>query len=139
RRRLAFGWAEHRSALAAGGVEADLRDAGRPRRDRGRLDGARGGRPGARNPRAGQGGRVTPRPASALAALAAVGLALAACGGSGSTGGVAGARKTTALSFKQVVSGLDAPTYVTSAPGDPDTLYVAEQPGTIRIVQNGRI
>jgi glucose/arabinose dehydrogenase len=28
---------------------------------------------------------------------------------------------------------------VTSAPGDPDTLYVVEQPGTIRIVRNGRI
>jgi glucose/arabinose dehydrogenase len=28
---------------------------------------------------------------------------------------------------------------VTSAPGDPDTLYVVEQPGTIRIVRNGAI
>jgi len=28
---------------------------------------------------------------------------------------------------------------VTSAPGDPDTLYVVERPGTIRIVQNGKI
>jgi glucose/arabinose dehydrogenase len=28
---------------------------------------------------------------------------------------------------------------VTSTPGDPTTLYVVEQPGTIRIVQNGRI
>ena len=28
---------------------------------------------------------------------------------------------------------------MTSAPGDPDTLYVVEQPGTIRIVRNGKI
>lgn len=29
--------------------------------------------------------------------------------------------------------------YVTSAPGDPTTLYVVEQPGTIRIVRSGKI
>jgi glucose/arabinose dehydrogenase len=45
----------------------------------------------------------------------------------------------TSYSFVQYVGGLDSPVYVTTAPGDPDTLYVVEQPGTIRIVQNGRV
>jgi glucose/arabinose dehydrogenase len=41
--------------------------------------------------------------------------------------------------FTPVISGLDAPTEVRSAPGDPATLYAVEQPGTIRIVRNGSI
>lgn len=65
---------------------------------------------------------------------------LTACGsGGGSTSGVAGAHETTALSFAPVLGGFDSPVQVTSAPGDPGTLYVVEQPGTIRIVQNGAI
>jgi glucose/arabinose dehydrogenase len=65
---------------------------------------------------------------------------LAACGsGGGSRSGVAGARKTTAVSFAPVVSGFDSPVQVTSAPGDRTTVYVVEQPGTIRIVQDGAI
>jgi hypothetical protein len=38
-----------------------------------------------------------------------------------------------------VVGGFDSPVYVTSAPGDPDTLYVVERAGTIRIVRDGKI
>jgi glucose/arabinose dehydrogenase len=41
--------------------------------------------------------------------------------------------------FKRVLTGLSMPTYVTSAPGDPSVLYVVEQAGTIRTVQNGRV
>jgi glucose/arabinose dehydrogenase len=52
-----------------------------------------------------------------------------------SAGGANAARS----SFQPLVSGLSAPTYVTSAPGDPSTLYVVEQPGTIKIVRNGAI
>jgi glucose/arabinose dehydrogenase len=37
-----------------------------------------------------------------------------------------------------VASGFDSPVYVTSAPGDPATLYVVEQPGTIEIVRGGQ-
>jgi glucose/arabinose dehydrogenase len=48
-------------------------------------------------------------------------------------------KATTSYSFAPFVSGFDAPVYVTSAPGDPNTLYVVEQGGTIRIVQNGKI
>ncbi len=43
------------------------------------------------------------------------------------------------LSFQQVVGGLSAPVYVTSAPGDPTTLYVVEQGGTIKIVKGGKV
>src|SRR3954447_1406077 len=46
---------------------------------------------------------------------------------------------TTSYSFAPVVGGFDSPVYVTSAPGDPDTLYVVEQAGSIRIARNGKI
>jgi len=46
---------------------------------------------------------------------------------------------TTSYSFAPVVGGFSSPTYVTSAPGDPDTLYVVEQTGAIRIVRDGKI
>jgi glucose/arabinose dehydrogenase len=68
-----------------------------------------------------------------------MGVLLAACGSGGRTHGVDGAHKTVSLSFAQVVGGFDSPVYVTSAPGDPTTLYVVEQPGTIRIVRDGKI
>jgi glucose/arabinose dehydrogenase len=42
-------------------------------------------------------------------------------------------------SFEPYVNGFNAPVDVTSAPGDPSTLYVVEQPGTIKIVRNGQI
>jgi glucose/arabinose dehydrogenase len=48
-------------------------------------------------------------------------------------------KTTTSYSFAPYVSGFDSPDFVTSAPGDPDTLYVVEQPGTIRIVRDGKI
>src|SRR6202008_4419400 len=41
--------------------------------------------------------------------------------------------------FMPYASGFDAPVDVTSAPGDPATLYVVEQPGTIKIVRNGAV
>jgi glucose/arabinose dehydrogenase len=55
----------------------------------------------------------------------------------GAAGGADAAAKS--FSFEPVVGGLDSPLYVTSAPGDPDTLYVVEQGGTIRIVRDGKI
>jgi glucose/arabinose dehydrogenase len=39
----------------------------------------------------------------------------------------------------QVASGLDSPVHVTTPPGETKRLYVTEQTGRIRIVQNGRI
>jgi glucose/arabinose dehydrogenase len=39
----------------------------------------------------------------------------------------------------EVVSGLESPTYVTAAPGEPGRLYVVEQPGRVRVVENGAL
>src|SRR5512139_574661 len=38
-----------------------------------------------------------------------------------------------------VARGLDAPLFVTQAPGEPGRLYVVEQPGRIRVVERGRV
>jgi glucose/arabinose dehydrogenase len=65
----------------------------------------------------------------AVAAVAALGLGLWAGGASGSR----------AATLAPLVSGLSSPVYVTSAPGDATTLYVVEQPGTIKIVRNGAV
>jgi glucose/arabinose dehydrogenase len=50
---------------------------------------------------------------------------------------VAGAAATPRL--VPVVRGLATPVFVTQAPGQPGRLYVLEQGGTIRVVQNGRV
>lgn len=39
----------------------------------------------------------------------------------------------------EVVGGLESPTYVTAAPGEPGRLYVVEQPGRIRVVEDGAL
>jgi len=41
--------------------------------------------------------------------------------------------------FVRVASGFSSPVYVTAAPGDPSTLYVVDQAGTIKIVKGGHI
>jgi glucose/arabinose dehydrogenase len=66
----------------------------------------------------------------AVSALA-LGVLLAAASGSADT--------AAAPTFRPLAGGFVDPTYVTSAPGDPSTLYVVEQAGRIVIVQNGRI
>jgi glucose/arabinose dehydrogenase len=48
-------------------------------------------------------------------------------------------KATTSYSFTPYASGFDSPVFVTTAPQDPTTLYVVEQPGTIRIVREGKI
>src|SRR5438046_2074386 len=40
--------------------------------------------------------------------------------------------------LRQIASRLDSPTYVTSAPGQRGVLYVAEQPGVVRVLVNGK-
>src|SRR5205085_2243439 len=111
------------------------------------IDVARSGRPGARDPRARQGGRAPPGFAEAvggkpsglsgvlpsmcrLAAVAALCFGLL-CGSA--------AARTDAVAVTPVVGGLDSPVSVRSAPGDPTTLYVVEQTGTIRIVRDGAV
>jgi len=43
------------------------------------------------------------------------------------------------LVFRQIASGFTEPTDVTSAPGDPTTLYVVERQGLIQVVQGGKL
>jgi glucose/arabinose dehydrogenase len=70
---------------------------------------------------------------SALAAAAAALLVLGAAAAADRS------QSASRGSFQLVGSGFVDPTYVTSAPGDPGTLYVVEQAGTIRTFQDGRI
>src|SRR6478735_7820806 len=67
----------------------------------------------------------------AVAIVAALALGLLA--------GSAAGKPRAAHEFTQILGGFTAPVYVTSAPGDPTTLYVVEQPGTIKIVRNGSV
>jgi glucose/arabinose dehydrogenase len=71
-----------------------------------------------------------------MRALRPVAVALASLIVTSSAG--AAASRAPAYAFERVLGGLQAPVYVTSAPGNPNVLYVVEQAGTIRTVQNGR-
>ena len=55
------------------------------------------------------------------------------------SGAAAAPTQAQSFSFTQVIGGLDNPIAVTSAPGDPDTLYVVQQNGQILIVRNGAV
>ncbi|MDB5328478.1 MAG: hypothetical protein JWM57_4047 [Phycisphaerales bacterium] len=46
---------------------------------------------------------------------------------------------TVAVNLQVVASGLSAPDYAVSAPGDPSRLFVLEQNGLVRVVQNGAL
>jgi hypothetical protein len=41
------------------------------------------------------------------------------------------------LALETVASGLDSPVFLTAAPGEPNRLYVVEQPGRIRVLEDG--
>ena len=85
--------------------------------------------------------------------LALVVVALAACGesGGGDTGGTPimtreppPGTETTAgppavPAVEQVVDGLESPVHVAAAPGEPGRLYVVEQAGRIRVVEDGQV
>jgi glucose/arabinose dehydrogenase len=43
------------------------------------------------------------------------------------------------LELEKVASGLDSPVHAAAAPGEPDRLYVVEQPGRIRVLERGRV
>ena len=66
----------------------------------------------------------------ALGVVAAA-LAVTACASAGT--------ERSQLGLRTVLTGLDAPLYVASAPGEPNNLYVVEQPGVIRVVVNGKL
>ena len=71
-----------------------------------------------------------------LLCLLALPAALAACGGDSKDSAPAA---SAGYRFVQVASGLDSPVHVTTPLGETKRLYVTEQTGRIRIVQNGRI
>jgi glucose/arabinose dehydrogenase len=72
---------------------------------------------------------------STVAVLAA--LLLAGCGGGSSEADQPAA--AAGYRFVQVASGLDQPVHVSAPRNQPGRIYVVEQTGRIRIVQNGRV
>ena len=68
---------------------------------------------------------------SIVVAATAAALALGLCAG-------AGYSRSATFSFQQVATGFNTPVDVASAPGDPSTVYVVEQPGAIVMVRNGQ-
>ena len=57
------------------------------------------------------------------------------------TGGTAtgGAPETLRLRLEAVVTGLDAPVAMASTSSEPSRLYVVQQPGVIRVIENGKL
>jgi glucose/arabinose dehydrogenase len=66
-------------------------------------------------------------------------LALAACGGGSKESAPATGAAPGGYRFTQIASGFDSPVHVTAPRGGGARLYVVEQEGRIRIVQNGRV
>jgi glucose/arabinose dehydrogenase len=78
----------------------------------------------------------------ALASLGAVVALLAIAGGCGSAGsaGSAGASEGAAAFRLEVVArGLESPVGLAATPSEPRRLYVVEQRGTVRVLQDGRL
>jgi len=44
-----------------------------------------------------------------------------------------------ALRLERIANGLESPVHVTSAPGEPGRIYVVEQAGLIRVIENGTV
>ena len=53
--------------------------------------------------------------------------------------GLAASPAAGALRLAPVAGGLDQPVHVSAAPGEPGRLYVTEQEGIVRLVENGRV
>ena len=49
------------------------------------------------------------------------------------------APKRLRLRLEEVAAGLDSPTHLASAPGEADRVYIVEQPGSIRVLRDGRL
>ena len=43
------------------------------------------------------------------------------------------------MAFKEVLDGLDSPLGIASTESEPDRLYIVEQPGLVRVVENGKL
>jgi glucose/arabinose dehydrogenase len=72
----------------------------------------------------------------ALLAIALLAVALAGCGG---TSDETAPAASSGYRFAQIASGFDSPVHVTAPRGGGSKLYVVEQGGRIRVVQNRRI
>ena len=68
-------------------------------------------------------------------ALVAAALPGAACGQSSSPSTTASRQ----VHLRQFASGFDSPVYVTATKSEPGNLYVVEQPGVIRVLENGKL
>lgn len=64
--------------------------------------------------------------------------AVADSASAGGAAGAAGGAAAITLGVEQVASGLNSPVHVTAPAGDP-RLFIVEQPGRIRIVENGQL
>ena len=82
------------------------------------------------------------RPRLAVACAIVLGAVLGATGAwlAGRPGATAAAGEPSVRPRLELVAGgLSWPVDVTAAPGDPDSLYVAEQTGTVRVVRDGQV
>ncbi|HEY7003991.1 MAG TPA: PQQ-dependent sugar dehydrogenase [Gaiellaceae bacterium] len=43
------------------------------------------------------------------------------------------------LGWREIASGLDSPLGISSTPSEPDRLYIVEQPGEVRVLENGKL
>ena len=43
------------------------------------------------------------------------------------------------MAFKEVADGLDSPLGIASTPSEPDRLYIVEQPGLVRVLEDGKL
>ena len=43
------------------------------------------------------------------------------------------------MAFKQVADGLDSPLGIAAMPSERDRLYIVEQPGLVRVVEDGKL
>ena len=68
-------------------------------------------------------------------ALVAAALPGSACGQSSSPSSTASQQ----VHLRQFASGFDSPVYVTATRSEPGNLYVVEQPGVIRVLENGKL
>src|SRR5262249_12404887 len=123
-------------------LPADFGHAQRPLRDRRRLDRAAAGRPGSRHTPARSGRRVAEGAAQSSMKVLGVTLALLAAALPGAACGQSATPSQTAsrqVHIRQFASGFDSPLYVTATKSEPGNLYVVEQPGVIRVIQNGTV